>query len=163
WPVGGVERRRLPIGALPATRGSTPPPAGDRAGAGSGGPGGGRRPPGLTGAERARGGGAGGAAGRGPSAPAAGGLAAHLRPAWAGVGDIVFMGILKQQGWLPGRWGGGHGYYKRFPAGDVTALLQVGYPPGGGVTVSRALFVPGLPETGGRLDDTNPKRLGEVD
>src|SRR5262249_43824450 len=81
----------------------------------------------------------------------------------AGIPDIAFMGILKKQGWLPGRWGSGHGYYKRFPEAGVTALLQSSYPRGGGVAVSRALFVPGFPETAGRLNDTRALRLGEVD
>jgi hypothetical protein len=91
------------------------------------------------------------------------GLTEITRFAGKGVPEIVFTAILKQQGWLPGWWGGNHGYQKRFPAADVTALLQVGYPPAGGMAVSRALFVPGIPDTGGRLDDTQAKRLGEVD
>lgn len=37
--------------------------------------------------------------------------------------EIVFQGILKQQGWLRGRWGGGAGYYKRFPEADTTLQL----------------------------------------
>src|SRR5262249_16344288 len=64
---------------------------------------------------------------------------------------IVFQGILKQQGWLPGRWGGGYGYSKRFPEADVTALVQIDYSHGDTVTIPRAFFVPGFPETAGGL------------
>jgi hypothetical protein len=77
------------------------------------------------------------------------------------VPSIIFQGILKQQGWLPGRWGGGRGYYKRFAEADVTALMQVDY--GVGAAIPRVLFVWGFPETQGRIDDSRPLRLGEVD
>jgi hypothetical protein len=91
------------------------------------------------------------------------GLTELTRFAGKGAPEIVFTAILKQQGWQPAWWGGSYGYQKGFAAADVTALLQVGYPPGGGMTVARALFVPGVPQTGGRPEDIQAKRLAEVD
>ena len=77
--------------------------------------------------------------------------------------SILFQGVMKQQGWSPGRWAGGRGYVKRFPEADVTALMRIEYGPGDTFKIPRALFVPGFPETGGKLDETGAMRLGEVD
>jgi hypothetical protein len=78
--------------------------------------------------------------------------------------SIVFQGILKQQGWLPARWTAGYGYYKRYPEADLTALMQIDYAHGDAVTIPRAFFVSGFPDTAaGRLDVGAALRLGGVE
>jgi hypothetical protein len=77
--------------------------------------------------------------------------------------EIIFQGILKQQGWLGSRWAGLNGYWKGFPEGDVTALLQLDYGHGYGVAIRRVFFLQGGPPDSPRLDDAQPLQLGKVD
>jgi len=71
-----------------------------------------------------------------------------------GINEIMFHGIMKQQGWVSGRWGKAYGQWKRFPEADVTAVIEMGYV-GGGVEIRSVYFVPGTP---GDNDDVNRQR-----
>jgi hypothetical protein len=76
---------------------------------------------------------------------------------------FIFQAIMNQQGWLPGRWASGNGYWKGFPEAEVTALMQVDYGRGLGATIPRVLFVRGIPPDGAHLDEGRAVQLGKVD
>jgi hypothetical protein len=71
-----------------------------------------------------------------------------------GINEIKFLGIMKQQGWVSGRWGSAYGHWKRFPEADTTAVLELGYA-ADGVEVRSVYFVPGTP---GDNDAVNRQR-----
>jgi hypothetical protein len=77
--------------------------------------------------------------------------------------SIVFEGILKQQGWQPGRWGAASaGYYKSFPEVGITAMIQINWY-SDQLRMPRVLFVPRGLETPGPPNEGQALRLGEVD
>ncbi len=63
--------------------------------------------------------------------------------------EIIFHGILKAHGWLPGRREAGGKFvschYKRFPEADLTAVVEHEYA-AGGLRMPRAYFLKGFPE-----------------
>jgi hypothetical protein len=77
--------------------------------------------------------------------------------------EIIFQGILKQQGWLGSRWAGLSGFWKGFPEGDVTAFLQLDFGRGFGIAIARVFFLRGGPPDSPRLEDALALQLGQVD